>query len=37
MVRSFIDHMTLQKVTQVDKNVILVWCEVLMITGHYKQ
>jgi hypothetical protein len=37
MVRSFIDHMTLQKVTQVDKNVILVWSGVLMITGHYKQ
>jgi hypothetical protein len=35
MVRSFNDHMTLQTVTQVDKNVILVWSGVLMITGHY--
>jgi hypothetical protein len=31
MVRSFNDYMTLQTVTQVDKNVILVWSGVLMI------
>jgi hypothetical protein len=37
MVRSFNDHMTLQTVTQVDKNVNLVWSGLLMITGHYKQ
>jgi hypothetical protein len=37
MVRTFNDHRTLQTVTQVDKNVILVWSGVLMITGHYKQ
>jgi hypothetical protein len=37
MVRSFNDHMTIQTVAQVNKNVILVWYGVLMITGHYKQ
>jgi hypothetical protein len=37
MVRSVNDYRTLQTVTQVDKNVILVWSGVLMITGHYKQ
>jgi hypothetical protein len=37
MVRSFNDHMTLQTVAQVNKNVILVCSGVLMITGHYKQ
>jgi hypothetical protein len=31
MVRSFNDHMTLQTVTQVDNNVILVWSAILMI------
>jgi hypothetical protein len=37
MVRSFNDHMTLQRVAQANKNVILVWSAPLMITGHYKQ
>jgi hypothetical protein len=37
MIRSFNDYRTLQRVTQVDKNVILVWSGVLMNTGHYKQ
>jgi hypothetical protein len=37
MVRSFNDNMTLQTVAQVDKNVILVWSALLMITGYYKQ
>jgi hypothetical protein len=37
MIRSFNDYRTLQTVTQVDKNVILVWSGVLMITGYYKQ
>jgi hypothetical protein len=37
MVRIVNDYRTLQTVTQVDKNVILVWSGVLMITGHYKQ
>jgi hypothetical protein len=32
MVRSFNDYMTLQTVAQVDRNVILVWSGVLMIT-----
>jgi hypothetical protein len=32
MVRSFNDNRTLQTVAQVDKNVILVWSGVLMIT-----
>jgi hypothetical protein len=37
MVRTFNDHRILQTVGQVDKNVILVWSALLMITGHYKQ
>jgi hypothetical protein len=37
MVRTFNDHRILQTVVQVDKNVILVWSALLMITGHYKQ
>jgi hypothetical protein len=37
MVRTFNDHMTLQTVAQVNKNMILVWSAVLMITGHYKE
>jgi hypothetical protein len=37
MVRNFNDHKTLQTVSQVDKNVILVWFGILMITRHYKQ
>jgi hypothetical protein len=37
MVRSFNDHRTIQTVAQVDKNVILVWSALLMITEHYKQ
>jgi hypothetical protein len=37
MVRSFNDYRILQTVTQVDKNVDLVWYGVLMITVHYKQ
>jgi hypothetical protein len=32
MVRSFNNHRTLQTVAQVDKNVILVWSGVLLIT-----
>jgi hypothetical protein len=32
MVRTFNAHITLQKVAQVNKNVILVWSAVLMIT-----
>jgi hypothetical protein len=32
MVWSFHEHRTLQTVTQVDKNVILVWSGVLLIT-----
>jgi hypothetical protein len=37
MVRSFNDHMTLQIVAEVNKNVILVLSALIMITGHYKQ